>query len=213
MVQQNQREEKMKKSVVVFFSVFLAMSFFACTFKHAIPIRYTPIVQMERLPDKDHPTVIVVGEFTDDRKEKTLFSKHLNPISVHKVKGETTGDLALILRDAFVDGFLKSGFEVPMGAPSTTPLLTLTGRITTYNVAIKSKWKTVTMTAFVDLEVTMKRDDGQELVVACSGTSLLDSKGSISYDSAGTALDQATQDCVKKFFADQKFRSFLTKQS
>ena len=202
----------MKKSVVVFFSVFLAMSLSACTFKHAIPIRYTPIVQMERLPDKDHPVVIVVGEFTDDRKEKTLFSKHLNPISVHKIKGETTGDLAQILRDAFVDGFLKSGFEVPMGTPSTTPLLSLTGRVTTYNVAIKSKWKTVTMTAFVDLEVTMKRDDGQELVVPCSGTSLLDSKGSISYDSAGTALDQATQDCVKKFFADQKFRSFLAKQ-
>lgn len=202
----------MKKTVLAFLALALVASLFACTFKQAIPIRYTPIIQMERLPDKDNPMVAVVGEFTDERKDKELFSRHLNPISVHKIKGETTGDLVQVVHDAFVDGFLKSGFEVPMAAPSATPLLSLTGRITTYNVAIKSKWKSVTMTAYVEVEVNLKRDDGQELIVPCSGTSFLEGKGSISYDSAGTALDQATQDCVKKFFADPKFRGFLTKQ-
>jgi hypothetical protein len=82
----------------------------------------------------------------------------------------------------------------------------------TYNASIKSKWKTVTITAFVDVEVTMKRDDGQELVLSSSGTNVMEGRGSISYDSAGAALDLATQDCVKKFFADPKFRGFLTKQ-
>jgi hypothetical protein len=202
----------MKRSISVCFAGLMAVSLVGCTFKHAIPIRYTPMVQMERLADKEHPSVVVLGPFVDERKDKSLFSKHLmGGLSVHKVKGETTGDLEQIIRDAFLDGFLKSGYEVPMGTPATTPFLTVTGRILTYNVGIHSKWKTVTMTGYVEVEVLLVRDDGQELRIACAANDVLESRGSISYDSSGAALDIATQACVKKLFADEEFRKFMIK--
>lgn len=200
----------MKKTLLL--CVFMIFVLTACTFKHTIPIRYTPIIQMEKLATKGAPETVQLGDFTDERKDPSLFSKHLNPISVHKIKGEIAGDLLQTVRNAFVDGFLKSGYEVPMGAEAgATPLFVVTGRIKTYNVSIKTAWSKVAMTGFVDVELTLKRDDGQELILMASGTNEAVSKGSISYDSAGSVLDLATQECVKNFFANPKFHEFLKK--
>ena len=146
----------------------------ACTFHHSVPIRYTPLIQSKRLADPNNPQVVVIGDFKDARTSTGIGKERLNPISVHKLEFRTVVDGPTIVRSAFLDGFLKSGFQVPSeGEAAPNPLLNVTGKVVTYAVDSKTGWSKVTMTADVAVEVTLTDRNGVATVLSASGKGLL----------------------------------------
>lgn len=185
-----------------------------CTFHHAVAIRYTPMIQSPRLADIDHPEVMTVGDFEDARANKTLDRERLNPISVHHVEYDTVGDVPTVVRSAFLDALLKSGFTVPMAGDPTRsePLLRVSGKILTYSTDMKSHWKTVEANGTVEVQVTLAHRNGKTETFTVRGTNRAEGKGSMGTDSMVNTLDVALQECVKAFLVDERFRAILKEQ-
>ena len=185
-----------------------------CTFHHSVPIRYTPMIQSKRLADAGAPQVMQVGEFKDGRTAQQIGQERVNPISVHKVRFQTIGDVPTVVRSAFLDGLLKSGFNVPAeGDAAAPPLYTVTGRVTTYTVDTKTGWSKVTVAADVAVELTFTDRAGTATIIPARGAATAEGK-SLGIDAAySDTLDRALQDCVKNFLADAKFLDLIQKSS
>lgn len=186
----------------------------ACTFHHAVAIRYTPMIQSPRLANVDHPEVMAVGDFEDARANKTLDRERLNPISVHHIEYDTVGDVPTVVRSAFLDALLKSGFTVPMAGDQGVgePMLRVSGKILTYSTDMKSHWKTVEANGAVEVMVTLAHRNGKTETITVRGINRAEGKGSMGTDSMVNTLDVALQECVKAFLADERFRAMLKEQ-
>jgi hypothetical protein len=183
----------------------------ACTFHHAIAIRYTPMIQTARLADASSSEVLAVGQFEDARANKTLDRERLNPISVHHVEFDIIGDMPTVVRSAFLDALLKSGFSVPMEGEQTRgePLLRISGKVLTYATDMKSHWSMVEANGTVEVQVTLVHRNGKSETVTVRGTNHAEGKGSIGTDTMVSTLDVALQECVKAFLKDDKFLALL----
>ena len=53
-----------------------------------VSLRYTPLIQTQRLADKTSPQAAVVGRFTDARSQATLANHRLNPMNIHTYQFE-----------------------------------------------------------------------------------------------------------------------------
>jgi hypothetical protein len=174
---------------------------------HSVPIRYTPLIQAERLADPDSPQAIVVGAFTDARATRDLGKVKSG---IYKWELDLVGNLEETVRGAFVDGLLKSGFIVPMpGADPGQPIFTMTGEITQYFTDDKGGWSEVSVAAHVGVDLALRDANGPEAKLSCEGHS--ETKGkSIPASARSDLLDQALGDCVKGFLADDSFRALLS---
>jgi hypothetical protein len=180
-----------------------------CTFHRSVPIRYTPLIQAERLVDPSGPRTIAVGAFEDARADANVGRERLNPISVHHIEFDLSGDLEGTVRNAFVDGLLKSGFEVPMqNATSDQPLATIKGKIAKYAVNTDTGWSKVTVRGEVGIELLASVGTNPERAFSFAGNKEIVGE-SVSYDAWTDILDQALQDCVKNALADPEFRALL----
>jgi hypothetical protein len=166
---------------------------------------------MKKLANPDNPQVVVINNFVDVRERKELVSKHVNPISVHKIKVDIAGNLEEIVTNAFKDGFIKSGFNVPMVDEQIegSPFFNVSGKIKTYKIVTKSKWSTARLTAIAEVEVTIVDQSGQQNVFLSEGHYLIESRGTIGWDAVGPALDKALQKCVANLFKDEEFLRLL----
>lgn len=199
----------MKKYKILFLSVILLGFLTSCTFHRPVQIQYTPLIQTKKLANPENPQVIVMGEFADERERKELLSKHLNPISVHKMQLNISGDLPAVVRDAFTDGVLKAGFQVPMeDEEATEPFLYVSGRIIMYNLKVKTGWSKATMDAIVEVELILTDRIGYETVVNAQAIHTMEG-GSIGFESAGPALSEALKKCVQSFLGDESFLALL----
>jgi hypothetical protein len=115
------------------------------------------------------------------------------------------------VRRAFVDGLLKSGFEVPMPyEQGTNPFLSIAGKITTYKANIRTGLTKYTITADVAIEVTITSKTGSPITFMVRDRTERNPR-----DLGGTEgivsdlLEQALQECVEKFLEDAKFRGLL----
>ncbi|MCM2258068.1 MAG: hypothetical protein NDJ94_20740 [Vicinamibacteria bacterium] len=185
-----------------------------CTFHHAVAIRYTPMIQSPRLANVNSPEVMTLGEFEDARANKTLDRERINPISVHHIEYDTVGDVPTVVRSAFLDALLKSGFSVPMaGDPIVSePVLRVSGKILTYATDMKSHWSTVEANGTVEVMVTLAHRNGKTETITVRGTNRAEGKGSMGTDSMVNTLDVALQECVKAFLADPRFVAMLKEQ-
>lgn len=183
----------------------------ACTFHHAVAIRYTPLIQTARLADVGSAEVLAVGQFEDARANKTLDRERLNPISVHHIEYDIVGDVPTVVRSAFLDALLKSGFTVPMEGDQThgEPLLRISGKILTYATDLKSHWKTVEANGTVEVQVTLTHRNGTSEVRTVRGVNRAEGKGSLGTDSMVNTLDVALQECAKAFLNDERFLALL----
>jgi len=188
---------------------FLALS--ACTFHHAIAIRYTPLIQTKRLAQVANPEVMTIGQFQDARGDKTLDRERINPISIHHVEYDTIGDVPALVRSAFLDALLKSGFTVPMEGDTATsePLLRLSGKVLTYGTDLKSHWSSVEVSAAVEVELTLVHRNGKTVTMVVSGKNQAEGKGSLGTDAMVNALDVALQESTKTFLQDERFLALL----
>ena len=179
-----------------------------CTFHHSVAVRYTPMVNARRLADATQPETIVVGPFVDARAGKSIGKERLNPISVHKMEYETVGDVPEVFRAAFADALLKSGFVVPAEVTGE-PTLSITGKIVTYAVDLKSHWSTVEVAAEAGVELSLTHKDGRTKVLAVAGKSHEEAKGGVGTDAMAAGLDSALRDCVSNFLRDEGLVSLL----
>jgi hypothetical protein len=179
-----------------------------CTFHRSIAIRYTPMIQAERLADANNPETIVVGVFEDARVDKAISKERLNPISVHKLQFDLSGDLEGTIRGAFVDGLLKSGFVVPMSAPGTGKPLTINGRILTYSTDTKTGWSKATVTGTVEVELTIDDGTNPAKVLTATGENQIEGS-SIGFEAWPDILDKALRACVDDLLASNEFRALV----
>ena len=183
----------------------------ACTHTRVVNLRYTPLIQVQRLADKADPQIVVVGKFNDARPQTTLTQHRLNPINIHTYKYESKDDITALVRNAFVDALLKSGFEVPMPSEQgTSPLLHVAGKIVTYHADTEIGWSTITVNAEVAVEVTIAPKTGSPITYMLRGQSTQEQKQFLNVEAAvPNLLDRALQECVKKFLEDERFRGLI----
>jgi len=182
-----------------------------CSHQRGIALRYTPLIQTERLADRNNPPAVAVGKFTDARTDTILMKHRLNPVSAHTFEFQSSDDVSAIVRIAFLDGLLKAGFDVPL---STTQDISTSfrvgGKVLTYSATTSSSWNVVNMDADVSVEISLLAGDKSPILFTVNGKSSIQSKDSVLTGSAlPDLLDRALQECVKNFLADEKFRSFL----
>jgi hypothetical protein len=182
-----------------------------CTHTRVVSLRYTPLIQTQRLADKTSPQLAVVGNFTDARSQAKLASQRLNPINVHTYEFESRDDVPTLVRSAFVDALLKAGFDVPMQTDSTaSPFLQLTGKVITYQAGTHTGWSTVTATADVAVELTVVPRSGSPVTLTVQGQCKMEQKEFMNLESAiPDSLDRALQECAKKFLENETFLSLL----
>jgi len=188
-----------------------SLLFAGCTHTRVLNLRYTPLIQVQRLADKTNPQIVVVGEFNDTRPQTTLTQHRLNPINIHTFKYESKDDVSILVRNAFVDGLLKSGFEVPMlSEQGMNPLLNIAGKIVTYKADTKIGWNTITVTADVAVEVATTPKTGSPITFMLQGQSRQEQKMFMNVEAiVPDLLDRALQECVKKFLEDDRFRGLI----
>ncbi len=185
--------------------------FLGCTHTREMNLRYTPLIQAQRLADKTNPQIVVVDKFSDARQQTTVTQHRLNPINIHNYKYESKDDVTALVRNAFVDGFLKSGFEVPMpNEQGVDSFLKVAGKIVTYQADTKTGWNTITVTADVAVEVTITPKTGSSVIFTVQGSSTQEQKQFMYIEGVvPDLLDRALQDCVKKFLEDDRFRALI----
>jgi hypothetical protein len=190
--------------------VAVALGATGCTFHHSLAVRYTPLIQAKRLADAAKPETIVVGEFADKRESKYLNRDRLNPISVHHLEVDTTEDVPALVRSAFLDGILKSGFSAPMAGESVPPAsLTLSGDVLRYSYFTKTAWSKVMLTSTVEIDVVLKDGDRTVATIPAKGEHVLEAK-SFGADSIVQGLDLALQAAVKSFLSDVRFHAIAS---
>ncbi len=188
-----------------------------CTHTPKMDVRYTPLTHVQRLTDKDNPQTVVVGKFDDARAVKVLVQQvnvtaPFDPTLVHIYKHVPKDDITKLVRSAFVDAMLKSGFEVPMSdEQATNSLFFLSGRIVTYQMNTKSERNTIFATGDVAIEVTITPKTGLPVTFLTQGQSKSpEYKFSLNIQKVGPeVLDRALQECVKKFLEDERFRGLV----
>jgi len=196
----------------MFMAVFASLLFItACTHTREMNLRYTPLIQVQRLADKANPQIIVVGQFNDARSQTTLTQHRLNPINIHTYKYESKDDITTLVRSAFVDAILKSGFEVPMpNEQAANPLFLLTGKIVTYQADTRIGWNTISITADVAVEVMVTTKTGSPITFMTQGQSKQEQKQFLNVEAVvPDLLDRALQECVKRFLEDERFRGLI----
>ncbi len=188
-----------------------SLLFAGCTHTRVVNLRYTPLIQVQRLADKTNPQIVVVGKFNDARPQTTLTQHRLNPINIHTYKYESKDDVSTLMRNAFVDGLLKSGFEVPMlSEQGMNPFLNIAGKIVTYQADTKIGWNTITVTADVAVEVTITPKTGSPIAFMLQGRTTQEQKQFLNVEAVvPDLLDRALQECVKKFLEDDRFRGLI----
>lgn len=206
--------DRLKASTKVLTTSLIGLILLAgCTFQRPVSIRYTPLVQAQRLVDRTNPAVVVVGAYQDARYSQAVGNQRLNSISVHRLEFTTVGDVPAVVRSAFVDAFLKSGFEVPLEDESGAgPFLQVTGKVLTYAMNIKTGWSTVTMSADVDVEVTLTPRNGESVTFVVQGRNVVEGKV-IGYEMVAEILDRALQECVSNFLQHESFLALLKSPS
>lgn len=173
-----------------------------CSHQRGIALRYTPLIQTERLADRSNPPVVAVGQFTDARTDPILMKQRLNPISAHTFEFQSSDDVSAIVRSAFLDGLLKAGFDVPL---STTQDISSSfcvgGKVLTYSAATANGWDTINMDADVSVEVSLVSGGSSPVIFTVNGRSSIQAKESMLTGSAlPDMLDRALQECVNRAY-------------
>jgi hypothetical protein len=163
------------------------------------------------LADKTNPQIVVVGKFNDARPQTAILKWHPGLLPIHNHKFESPDDVSTLVRGAFVDGILKSGFEVPMPyEQGTNPFLNIAGKIITYKAKIRTGLTEYTITGDVALEVTITPKTGSPISFMLqhrgkrNPRTLVDTEFIVS-----AVLDYALEQCVKKFLEDDRFRGLI----
>jgi hypothetical protein len=179
-----------------------------CTHTRMVNLRYTPLIQTQRLADRNSVTVVNVGGFTDAREGKSLTEHRPNPINVHKFKYETKDDVAALVRSAFVDAMLKSGFEVPLpGVTAENPMLNISGKVIHFDAGTKIGWSKITVAAVAEVEITLTPRSGAPVTFTVKGEELQEQKDFMNVESTvPDALDRALRKCIEAFLTDSRLQ-------
>ncbi len=181
-----------------------------CTLKRAVNIRYTPLAQTQRLADRTSPQTVVVGQFGDARTQRNLSGGSRRGFTSFQYNA--IGDVPTVVRSAFVDGFLKAGFEVPMPDESaSSPIFQLTGKVLTYEARTKVGLTKVIFRSNVGVEVTIARRTGAAVSFPIHGQATTEIRTTVDDSAIADSLDRALQDCVKRFLEDGRFLELLKK--
>jgi Uncharacterized lipoprotein len=197
--------------ILTFFYLFMTSS---CAPKRFVNLRYTPLIQVQRLADKANPQVVVVGKFADARTDIYFGESNANSIGTIKYKYKSNDDLSALVRNAFVDGLLKSGFDVPMpNQQSNNALLTVSGRIVTYYTDTKTGFSKVKLMAHVVIEVTINPNTGNPVTFNVQGDTPIEQNQLLTMANVQShipdLLDRSLQECIRKFVEDSRFRGLI----
>ncbi len=181
------------------------------TIQRTVHVRYTPLVEAKRIADATHPQTVIVGDFVDARA-RTNLSRGRRPQRFTHFEFDAAGDVPSVVRSAFVDGLLKSGFEVPMPNESgASPLFQLTGKVVTYDVLTVVGWTKGSLESNVGVELTITPRTGPPFSLAIQGQASTGFVSTADDSAIAGSLDAALRDCVHRFLTDSRFLQLLRK--
>ena len=161
-----------------------------CTHTRDINVSYSPLPQTLQLANRNEIQKVVVGNFIDARPNDEL-SRIGGGINIHSYTWKTQKNIPDLVRGAFEDALLKTGFVVNKpNEIKQEPLFTLTGKVLAYNfsysggarhLTLQTRYgaSTASVEAHVEVELLLQPKFGDPVTIIVKGE---DFQNCVSYE-------------------------------
>jgi len=158
------KAQKCLRLIILTSSVGVLMLATGCTHTRDINVVYTPLIQTRQLANRNEIQKVAVGNFIDARPNDELL--HFGSgINIHSYTWKTQKNIPELVRGAFEDALLKTGFGVHKpNEIEKDSLFTITGKVLSYNFSYSPDVKhltfqniteTASVTANVEVELLL----------------------------------------------------------
>ncbi len=177
------KPKKSFKLTILVSSIGLLMLTSGCNHMRDISVIYTPLTETRQLVNSGDKQNVVIGSFIDARSHAELFHSG-SGFNIHSYTWKTQNNIPDLVRGAFEDALLKTGFGVhKLNEIENKTLFTLTGKVLTYNITLSQdavipgffqQLREATVTANVEVELLLKPKFGDSVTIVVKGAQTLD---------------------------------------